>query len=52
MMHTFVDVNELGGVMGHYALCPTYRKPFDLFAQGSETGKWLLGLDSNTALST
>jgi site-specific DNA recombinase len=28
-------------------LCPTYRKPFDLFAQGTETGDWLLGLDSN-----
>ena len=28
-------------------LCPTYRKPFDLFAQGSETGDWLLRLDSN-----
>jgi hypothetical protein len=28
-------------------LCSTYRKPFDLFAQGSETGDWLLRLDSN-----
>jgi site-specific DNA recombinase len=28
-------------------LCPTYRKPFDLFAKGTETGDWLLGLDSN-----
>jgi hypothetical protein len=28
-------------------LCPTYRKPFDLFAKGAETGDWLLGLDSN-----
>ena len=26
-------------------LCPTYRKPFDLFAQGSETGDWLAALD-------
>ena len=30
-----------------WTLCPTYRKPFDMFAQGSETGDWLLGLDSN-----
>jgi len=28
-------------------LCPTYRKPFDLFAKGAETGDWLLRLDSN-----
>jgi DNA invertase Pin-like site-specific DNA recombinase len=28
-------------------LCPTYRKPFDLFAEGSKTGDWLLSLDSN-----
>ena len=28
-------------------LTPTYIKPFDLFARGSETGDWLLGLDSN-----
>ena len=28
-------------------LCPAYRKPFDLFAEGTETGDWLLGLDSN-----
>ena len=27
--------------------CPIYRKPFDLFAEGSKTGDWLLGLDSN-----
>jgi hypothetical protein len=25
-------------------LCPTYRKPFDLFAEGS-TGDWLAALD-------
>ena len=29
------------------SLCPTYRKPFDLFAKGAETGDWLLRLDSN-----
>ena len=29
-------------------LCPTCRKPFDLFAQGSETANWLLGLDSSS----
>jgi len=28
-------------------LCPTYRKPFDLFAKAAETGDWLLRLDSN-----
>jgi hypothetical protein len=29
------------------SLSPTYVKPFDVFAKGSETGDWLLGLDSN-----
>jgi hypothetical protein len=29
------------------SLYPTYTKPFDLFARGSETGDWLLRLDSN-----
>jgi hypothetical protein len=28
------------------SLSPTYVKPFDVFAKGSETGDWLLGLDS------
>ena len=28
-------------------LSPTYGKPFDVFAKGSETGDWLLRLDSN-----
>ena len=30
------------------SLSPTYVKPFDVFAKGSETGDWLLGLDSST----
>ena len=29
------------------SLSPTYVKPFDVFAKASETGDWLLGLDSN-----
>jgi site-specific DNA recombinase len=29
------------------SLIPTYNKPFDLLARGSETGDWLLRLDSN-----
>ena len=29
------------------SLSPTYSKPFDLFAKGTETGDWLLRLDSN-----
>ena len=29
------------------SLSPTYVKPFDVFAKGTETGDWLLGLDSN-----
>jgi len=29
------------------SLGPTYNKPFDLFAKGTETGDWLLRLDSN-----
>ncbi len=29
------------------SLAPTYSKPFDLFAKGTETGDWLLRLDSN-----
>jgi hypothetical protein len=31
-------------------LCPTYRKPFDLFAKGTETGDWLTqpGLEPGT----
>ena len=29
------------------SLSPTYGKPFDVLAKGSETGDWLLGLDSN-----
>jgi site-specific DNA recombinase len=28
-------------------LCPTYAKPFDLLAQGVETGNWRRGWDSN-----
>jgi site-specific DNA recombinase len=28
-------------------LCPTYVKPFDVFANGGKTGDWLLRLDSN-----
>lgn len=28
-------------------LTPAYIKPFDVFARGSESGDWLLGLDSN-----
>ena len=28
------------------SLSPTYVKPFDVFAKGSETGDWLLRLDS------
>jgi hypothetical protein len=28
------------------SLSPTYVTPFDVFAKGSETGDWLLGLDS------
>ena len=28
-------------------LCPTYTKPFDLFAQANETGNWRRGWDSN-----
>jgi site-specific DNA recombinase len=31
----------------HGSLSPTYVKPFDVFAKGSETGDWLPGLDSN-----
>jgi hypothetical protein len=29
------------------SLCPAYNKPFELFAQGNESGDWLLRLDSN-----
>jgi site-specific DNA recombinase len=29
------------------SLSPTYIKPFDVFANGSKSGDWLLGLDSN-----
>ena len=29
------------------SLSPTYIKPFDVFANGSTSGDWLLGLDSN-----
>ena len=29
------------------SLTPTYNKPFDLFVKGTETGDWLLRLDSN-----
>jgi site-specific DNA recombinase len=29
------------------SLCPTYVKPFDLLAQGRETGNWRGGRDSN-----
>jgi hypothetical protein len=29
------------------SLVPTYNKPFELFARGTETGDWLLRLDSN-----
>ena len=28
-------------------LCPTYTKPFDLFARGNETGNWRREWDSN-----
>jgi hypothetical protein len=28
-------------------LSPTYVKPFDVFAKGSETGDWLVRPDSN-----
>ena len=31
------------------SLCPTYRKPFDLFARASETGEWRGRRDSNRA---
>jgi hypothetical protein len=27
------------------SLCPSYNKPFDLFAKGTETGDWLAALD-------
>jgi hypothetical protein len=27
------------------SLSPTYVKPFDVFAEGSETGDWLAALD-------
>jgi site-specific DNA recombinase len=30
-------------------LIPTYTKPFDLLAQGAESGDWLFRLDSNQA---
>lgn len=29
------------------SLCPTYVKPFEVFANGSKSGDWLLRLDSN-----
>ena len=29
------------------SVCPTYAKPFDLFAQGNETGNWRRERDSN-----
>ena len=29
------------------SLIPTYIRPFDLFVKGTETGDWLLRLDSN-----
>ena len=29
------------------SLCPTYRKPFDLFARATETGEWRGRRDSN-----
>jgi hypothetical protein len=29
------------------SLCPTYRKPFDLFARAAETGEWRGRRDSN-----
>jgi site-specific DNA recombinase len=29
------------------SLCPTYAKPFDLLAQGRETGNWRALQDSN-----
>ena len=28
-------------------VCPTYKKPFDLFARASETGEWRGRRDSN-----
>jgi hypothetical protein len=37
------ELIELGSNRG--TLCPTYRKPFDLFAKGSENGDWLAALD-------
>ena len=30
------------------SVCPTYVKPFDLFARGNETGNWRRGWDSST----
>jgi hypothetical protein len=30
------------------SLCPTYRKPFDLFARATETGEWRRERDSNS----
>ena len=32
-------------------LTPAYIKPFDVLAKGSETGDWLLTLDSNPLLA-
>ena len=29
------------------SVCPTYKKPFDLFARASETGEWRGRRDSN-----
>jgi hypothetical protein len=29
------------------SLCPSYAKPFDLFAQANETGNWRRERDSN-----
>ena len=29
------------------SVCPTYRKPFDLFARATETGEWRAQQDSN-----
>jgi site-specific DNA recombinase len=34
------------------SLCPTYKKPFDLFARASETGDWRGRRDSNSIFST
>jgi hypothetical protein len=34
------------------SVCPTYKKPFDLFARAAETGEWRGRRDSNPIFST